>query len=487
MSLARKAVRGAFWTISSGIGSRAIGLVGTLIVTRFIAPAEYGEVSVAAVLVLTANQLSTLGLGQYLIANPDAGRSVGFHATLYHIGLGVLVLGALLPLGGFVAPLLGAPDATAFLPGLVLAALFDRVGFVPERVLVRDLRFGVLSAGRSGADLAFSIVSVALAALGWGGMAIVMGNLARSVLRTVVFVLAVERRDWLEPTRPNLAVSRGMFAFGLPLSGAALAAFASRRWDNLLVSSFFGTAPAGMYNLAYNLADVPAVQVGEQIGDVLFPSFARLDAERRKRALLQALTLLSLIVFPLAVGLGAVAPTLVHVLFDERWAPVAPMLVLLSALSVTRPVGWTVASYLQARQLPRSVLWLELFKLMSLLAFVFTLGRLSPVWTCAAVGIAFATHMLACLWVVQRVDGVGLPRLLMTLFPALFACAPLVAGVLGVRWLSVRLGQAPSVGLLALETLAGAVAYLAAALLFARRPSEELLHRLRVAMVRATG
>src|SRR5262245_39542609 len=290
MSLARKAVRGAFWTISSGIGSRAVGLVGTLIVTRFIAPAEYGEVSVAAVLVLTANQFSTLGLGQYLIANPEAGRSVGFHATLYHVTLGLLVLGALLPLGGVLTPLLDAPGATAFLPGLVLAALLDRVGFVPERILVRDLRFGVLSAGRSGADLAFSVVCVALAAVGWGGMALVMGNLARSLLRSSVFVLAVQRRDWLEPGRPDLEVTRKMFAFGLPLSGAALAAFASRRWDNLLVSSFFGAAPAGMYNLAYNLADVPAVQVGEQIGDVLFPSFARLDAERGKRALLRALT-----------------------------------------------------------------------------------------------------------------------------------------------------------------------------------------------------
>jgi lipopolysaccharide exporter len=304
-----------------------------------------------------------------------------------------------------------------------------------------------------------------------------MGNLVRSALRSSVFVLAVQRRDWLEPGRPTLEVTRRMFAFGLPLSAAALAAFASRRWDNLLVSSFFGAAPAGMYNLAYNLADVPAVQVGEQIGDVLFPSFARLDAERRKRALLGALSLLSLIVFPLAVGLGAVAPTLVHVLFDERWAPVAPMLVLLSALSVTRPVGWTVASYLQARQLPRSVLWLELFKLASLLGFVFTIGRLSPVWTCAAVGIAFGAHMLACLWVVERVDGVPLVSLLTTLVPALFACAPLAAAVLGVRWLAHRLGFAASVSLLVLEMLGGAIGYVAAAMLFARRPSEELSGR----------
>ena len=113
-----------------------------------------------------------------------------------------------------------------------------------------------------------------------------------------------------------------------------------------------------MYNLAYNLADVPAIQVGEQVGDVLVPSFARMEPERRPAALLRSLTLLGLVVFPLAVGLGAVAETVVRALLDPRWHPVAPMLMVLSALSVTRPIGWTVTSYLQARQMPRLIMCL---------------------------------------------------------------------------------------------------------------------------------
>jgi len=154
-------VRGALWTISSGMGSRAIGLVGTLVVTRFITPADYGEVSVAAVLVMTANQLSTIGFGQYLVATPDAPRSVAFHVTAFHVLLGVVALGLLLAFGGLLGPALDAPRMTRFLPGLVLSGLFDRVAFVPERILVRDLRFGSVSMTRTVADLSHSAVSVA--------------------------------------------------------------------------------------------------------------------------------------------------------------------------------------------------------------------------------------------------------------------------------------------------------------------------------------
>jgi lipopolysaccharide exporter len=480
--LVRDTVRGALWTIASGMGSRAVGLVGTLVITRFIDPADYGEVTVAAVLVMTANQFSTIGFGQYLVAKPDAPRRIAFHATAYHFLLGALALAALLLCGNRLGPALDAPRMARFLPGLALSALLDRAAFVPERILVRDLRFAPVSVMRTAGDLAHSAVSVTLAALGWGAAAIVMGNVARSGIRLIVLVASVERRDWLEPCRLAWQETRELLAFGVPMALGAACGFAVRRWDNLLVSHYFGPGPTGMYNLAYNLADVPAIQVGEQIGDVLLPSFARLEVERRPAALVRSMALLALVVFPLAVGLGAVAPTLVAAIFDARWRPIGPMLVLLSALSVARPVGWTVASYLQARQLPRHIFWLEALKLFLLVASIVTFGRKSPLWTCAAVGLAFGLHALASLWVVRQQDQVSLRRSLGGMAPALLACLVMVAAVLGARALVAQLGPVRPVVALACEVVSGALAYAAAAFVFARGPSVDLVARLRDAL-----
>jgi len=231
-----------------------------------------------------------------------------------------------------------------------------------------------------------------------------------------------------------------------------------------------------MYNLAYNLADVPAIQVGEQIGDVLVPSFARLAPERRPAALLRSLTLLGLVVFPLAVGLGAVAETLIDAVLDPRWHAVAPMLMVLSALSIARPIGWTVTSYLQARQLPRPIMWLEAFKLVVLLGAIFTLGRLSALSACVAVGLGFGAHTLAAFWVVRRVDGLPFGALLRSVAGPLFACGPMVAAVFLARR-GLALGSAPRLLELAVEVLAGAVAYVIAALTFSRGASRELVAR----------
>ena len=484
MSLARDTVRGAFWTVTAGIASRALGLIGTLVVTRFVTPADYGEVMVAAVLVMSANQFSTLGLGQFLIAKPDAGRAAAFHATTFHVLLGAIALVALLLLGPRLGPAFEAPRLTAFLPGLALSAFLDRVAFVPERILVRDVRFGTLGAVRTAGDVAFSSVSVLLAAAGWGATALVIGNVARSLVRMVWFVAVVERRDWFEPCPFSLQKTRELLAFGLPMSAGALCAFASRRWDNLLVSRFFGAGTTGMYNLAYNLADVPAIQVGEQIGDVLLPSFARMDVARRPSALVRSITLLAIIVFPLAIGLGSVAPTLIAALFDAHWRPVGPMLVVLSALSVTRPIGWTIASYLQARRMPRTILGLELFKLLVILLALVTLGRIGPLWACTAVGVAFAAHALASLYVVRRVDGIPLQRMLANLGPVLAACALMVGAVLGARWFLTEWHGVPIPVHLVIEILVGVLSYPMALWLFARDDSRELVARLTDALGR---
>lgn len=63
MSLAHKAARGALWTVISSMGGRAVGVLGTLVMTRFLAPEVIGEVSDATIICMTANWLTIWGFG----------------------------------------------------------------------------------------------------------------------------------------------------------------------------------------------------------------------------------------------------------------------------------------------------------------------------------------------------------------------------------------------------------------------------------------
>ena len=478
MSLARRAVRGAVWTILTSVVARFLGVVGTLVLTRLLAPDVVGEVSVATVLVLSANQFSSFGFGQYVVANPKLPATGVFQVATLHVGFGLLGLVLILALAGPLAPALGAPGMADYLPGLALSVLLNRVSIIPERVLVRDMKFAMVGVARTAGEITYVVTAVGLAYYGWGGAAIVMGNVTRSLVRTVIILSATPRVKWLAPSRLEKALVSDVFRFGTPLWLGASASFFAGKWDNLLMSSLFGPTQLGLYTLGYNLADIPTSHVGEHIGDVLLPSFTRVDDAAQRRALVRSAGLLALIVFPLAVGLGAVSDTLVQALFNEEWQGVAPYLTILSALSVARPIGWIVFSYLQAKHRTRTVMFLEVGKLASLLGFIALLSVLGPYWSAAGVGLGFALHALISMWIIDRVDGVPMSRMLSAMLGPLAACVPMVGAVLGVRYGLGLNGDMPALGL-ALEVLAGALAYAGSALLLARsvtRDFKGLLH-----------
>jgi lipopolysaccharide exporter len=449
----------AAYTVVTSLVARGLGLVGTLALTRFLTPSDYGAAMLAAVWVGTVTTLTSPGLGQFVVAHPDAPPRLVFHATALHLVLGG-VAAALLFLGtGMLPPSLVAPESYGYLPPLLLGALFDRVGYIPGRLLARAKRFRSLGLRTLLGEVLFVAVSVTSALAGSRGAALVHGTVARSVVTTLVLVAACPAHEWLAWSRPSLAAVRKLLAFGVPMSLANSLQWLSRRGDNLLIGGLFGSTVAASYNLAYNLADVPATQLGEPVGDVLLPTFAATsEPSERQRALTRALGLLALVISPLALGLGLVAPTLIEVMLPPRWSGVAALLAPLAALSMARPAGWVAVAYLQARHRPRAVLLLEALKVVLLGLFIVALSPLGPIASCYAIGVAFAVHAVVAVVLVQRGERLRIGDALVAYLRPMLACVPMAPAV----WLArFALLDMPSEPRLALEILVGASVWLA--------------------------
>ncbi|MEZ4367543.1 MAG: oligosaccharide flippase family protein [Kofleriaceae bacterium] len=480
MSLAHKAARGAVWTILSSLGARAVGVAGTIVMTHLLAPEVIGEVSVAAIVAMTANWASIWGFGSYAVVKGrgDDAAEVMFHATMAYLVMGVVGLGAVALLGGHLAGVLDAPGAARFIPGMALVMFIRRMGGMSERVLMRRMEFRALGLQQALGELAYTVTAVALAVRGWGGDAIIVGNLVQAVVMTSIVMTAAGWRAWATPTRLSWARYRDMLRYGLPLCVQSVAHNGSRYWDNLTLAHLFGAGPTGLYNLAYNLADIPAVQVGEQLAQVLLPSMAALPPERRPRAFERSTALLSLIIFPLAVGLGVVATPLIAVALDDQWQGVAPLLTILAALSVFRPVTWVIGAYLEAQDRTGLLMRLELAKVIVLIGGMFALAPLGLHATAGAVGVAFGLTAIGGVWMVSK-EGPRPLVLVRGFLQPLAACGVMVGAVLLVR---LALGDAAPLLHLVVEILVGAAAYVGAAWILCRATARDLLELLRGAL-----
>ena len=461
-SIEQQAAKGAAWTIGAGLGSRVLGVLSTLLLTHYIAPDDYGAVIIAMVLVVTTASISSFGLSQYLVIRPDLQKDETFHVSLFHV-LGTLTsLTALVYFREPIVRWLDTPSALIYVPGLSVALAMDRLGILPERLMSRRMQFRRIALSRAAAETTYAAVAVLFAIAGFEGMSIIYANVARFGLLAVIMYWFISARDLFSPTRLRWSIIRRIFWFGGPLSLDELSHFASRQWDNLLMGRFFGDAVTGNYNLAYNLADIPAAHIGEHIGDVLLPSFSKMAADRRRWALLRATGFLAIIVFPMAIGLAVVAPTLTETVFDPRWNLVGPMLMLLAGLSIVRPIGWTMTSFLQSLSETRVLMILGIVRLVILLAALYAFKPLGPLWACMAAGLAYSLHALGTMWVVSKKDGVRIREILSQLWSPIAACVPMVLMVLGVRYIMTSGGWSVGWLMLGCEILTGCLVYILA-------------------------
>ncbi|MCB9560439.1 MAG: oligosaccharide flippase family protein [Kofleriaceae bacterium] len=480
MSLAQKAARGAAWTIVFGLLARAIGVAGTLVMTHLIEPDVIGEVAAATIIVMIFSWVSNWGFGPYLIvkARGDAEAEVIWHVTVAHLVLGAIAMVLVGFVGGYFLPWFNAEAGVAYVPGMAVALGLRRISAVPEKVLVKGMHFRAIGVSMAAGETTYAVVTVLLAWRGLGGMSVVWGNIAQSAMIVAIMLSAAGMRSWTRRTRLSRARFRDMLRFGLPLAVESVAHNAARYCDNLMMSRYFGTGPMALYNMGYNLADIPAIYVGEQIGQVLLPSMSEMPPARRAAALERSTALLGLIIFPMAVGLAVVSHSLIQVALGPEWQGVAPLLTILAALSVFRPIAWTLSSYLEASDQTDKFMWLELGKLVLLFGGIWALHGWGIQAAAAAVGMAFGMHAIAGVWMVAR-TGPSMARMFIGFARPMLACAAMAAAALGARHGLIAVGVDDPRILLPAEIVIGALAYIPAAFVFAAPIARDFLRLLK--------
>ncbi len=484
MSIARQAARGVAWNMAWGISTRVVTLVGQLVLARFLLPDDYGAATDAAIVALTANAFTAFSFGQYLIAK-RASAEVAFQAWVIHLALGLVALAVVYPLRGPIGRWLETPELGQYLLGYAVSYLvIDRVRYVPERLLMRALRFRALATINGIGELAYITVSLALVRA-WGANAIVAGAVIKSLVTSVLFLAAAPRSEWLVRARLRAGDIRDLLTYGVPIMIAIVTDNATKRWDNLIVTKLFGSGVVGVYNLAYNLADTPISNVAEHIGEVLMPSFARMEPAQRERATVRSASLMGLVVSPFGVGLGAVAPTVAAAFFDDRWGRLMPaMLAILSVMFVFRPMTWSVIAYVQAVQRTRIVMLSSVVRAIMVLTLVAVCGYAGgPYWACAGAGLGFLVTCVVTIVTAARVTSLPVGAYLRAVARPLLPCVPMYLAVIAVAR-GLAAAGVPLIASLVAQIAVGAIVYVVAAFVLVRPAVDELLRVAREAIRR---
>lgn len=321
-SLTDRTVAGLLWMAWGKVAHTTLQVVVLAVLARLLAPADFGVVSAALIVIGFSAIISHLGLGPALVQRPELHRRHVDTAFVVSFSLGI-ALGVLL---WAAAPLLSEalriPRSEPVLKALAWIFPFQGLGTVAESLIKRELQFRRLA---NLEVLSYAVgsgfVGIGLALWGWGVWALVAAHIAQVVVKTGALLRC--HPPALVPS-PDRAALGDLLYFGGGFTVARLANFLALQGDNLVVARTLGPIALGFYGRAYHLMAAPAHGFGAIVDAVLFPAMAQVQLDKTRLALAyrRGVTLISLLVAPASIMLILVAPEIIHILLGPRWTPV---------------------------------------------------------------------------------------------------------------------------------------------------------------------
>jgi lipopolysaccharide exporter len=453
--LREAAVSGVRWFAIARVATEALQLASAVALARLVSPADFGNASVALILIPLAVILTYEGFGSALVQRKLIETGHFEAATLSSLATGI----ALSLLVYFLAPVIAAPifsDEIAHLiqvaaPAFALAGL----GAVSRARLSRNLDFRPISMIETGALAVGAGIAIGLAAAGLGGEAVVIGAVAGIAFTSLAMVAASPpgRPRWRR--REMGEVSR----FGAPASAAGLLYVAISNVDYAVLAARLNPAQVGIYWRAFQIGVLYQDKISGIMMRLAFPIYSRTNnLDEMKKLHERATRIHGAVVVPLLAILIVTAPELIPMVFGDAWrAAIEPTQV----LAVAGMIAAILTGYSQvmlAAGRPRALLIFNCAVLVVYALAVFVTAKQGLVTvSLAVVGVHVA--MLAAVYLVlfRRVLGMPVGRLFTDLAPATATAALVLAVGLPVADLMRGAGAAP-VSIVLLAGLAGCCA-----------------------------
>lgn len=336
------------WMLAQNVVTRASAVLSQLVLAALLRPEDFGIISLTYAVTTVIAALANVGIDDVILQRERGLRlwtEPAFWISLF-LGLasGILVI----LVSPVAASVYKAPDLVGLLAILALSMPIGALSSVPGMIMRARMQFGIMAVYGTIETIAQAILTVALAWYDFGAYSFVIPVPIMAAVRVVVWWRLAEFRTTYRPQRNRWKyVVRNTTAVFVTKIFITLMGQGSY----VILGLFATQASVGVFYFGFRLAAQPLWALAGNLSGVLFPALVQLksDPDRQGRAALQASTLLSYCVMPLALIQAAVAEPLISRFFGDRWIASIPIIQLLSVGLALDAVSWIAGILLSAR------------------------------------------------------------------------------------------------------------------------------------------
>lgn len=324
-SLRSKTVQGIAILGAGKSLARLISFTNTLILARILSPEDYGLMAMAMVVSGFVGFFNEVGLGSAIIQRKETTTAQLSGAFYIAIFMSMVLYGLTYLAAPGIALFYDNDQVAPILQVIALAFMLGAIKTVPDALLVKEMKFKVIAGIEFFAILLVCVVTLIFALAGYKTWSLVYGFLIGELFKTLTIL-------WLSRWRPTLNGSikeaLSLMKFGLTVTYSRLTWYLYSNASTLILGRIAGGAQTGIYSMAGTIATLPTSHITSLIIQVASPLFSKLqdDIKSLNNALLKLSAGVSLISFPVLMGMVLTADELVPILLGEQWlAAVIPL------------------------------------------------------------------------------------------------------------------------------------------------------------------
>jgi O-antigen/teichoic acid export membrane protein len=462
-STEEQAIQSGIWVAGINVGDRILQLLKVIILARLLSPEAFGLLGIALLAIAALRQFSKLGFDEALIQHKNEDVNAYLNtAWVIKISRGFLI-GAI---AFFVAPHLavffGEAQAEPLIRVIGITPLILGLQNPAVVYFQKDLNFHREFAYQIVGRLVDLVIAVVFALIFGSVWALAAGILGMNLVKLLLSYGIHEFRPELEF---NIEYGKEMFGFGKWMLASAALLFLYRQGDDAFVGWFFTATSLGFYQMAYRFSNAPATEVTNVISRVAFPTFSKVqnDVDRLREGYFRVVQLSSIIAFPMAAGIVAVAPQFVRSVLGNQWVPMIPLIQVLAIAGGLRAFAANAGAVFKAVGRPDYDVKLQAFKTITIALAIFPAAEYFGVTGVAFVilGSAIVMQPLLVYVLLPLIEGTVRELIDYVIYPLVSSSAMLLI-VVGVdRYIFVQYG----IFNLAILIIIGIVSYVSLMLL----------------------
>lgn len=299
-----------------------IQLVCTFVIAQFVAPSEFGLVSMMSIFLAFSTILIDSGFSQALIHEQQVTREDESSIFWFNMLLGVVLYGLFWITAPLIADFYNEPQLTVLIRVAFLSLIFQSLIVVQQGLLFKSVDFKVVSKISFWAVLLSGIAGIIVSYIRRDVWGLIVQNLSFSVLQTLFFWVYSR---WRPQLLFSMACVRKYLKFSMNLLGSNLLAAITDNLANLFVGKAYNATVLGHYTIANKVPMLSAGTICYGIKRVSYSMMSTFQDNNKQLASYSQRVVGTAfwILAPVMALMFIFAKPFIGWLFPEEWAPAA--------------------------------------------------------------------------------------------------------------------------------------------------------------------